>query len=320
MATAASRAAKSARAEVGSQAAATRGERRCGTSSDRSILDEGCDSTTCDDAIRHDYRDLGNCLTVPSNCAISPPRLFFLSLSLSPPRFPLLFLLLHLLRHPPVLLPRDLRLPQQLLPLPGLLRRRLLHRRRRLLHRGDCISETLTFNDAASVDNIAHGCGHNIEGIFVGAAGVYKGVTTSQLDELAAETAAAMTASHPDYASVNVLVLVWVLGRWGVGVGGEVIPVAEAAVGSGGGGVIVDLGTAVTRLETAVRDRFRGVRGVAGGGRGGAVPHALRSESAGERERANVGLGFRWGKSVRLPARNYLVLKVPPLNMSIILK
>ncbi|KAL0910724.1 hypothetical protein M5K25_018807 [Dendrobium thyrsiflorum] len=32
--------------------------------------------------------------------------------------------------------------------------------------------------------------------------GVYKGVTTSQLDELAAETAAAMTANHPDYASL----------------------------------------------------------------------------------------------------------------------
>ncbi|CAI7747647.1 unnamed protein product [Closterium sp. NIES-54] len=30
--------------------------------------------------------------------------------------------------------------------------------------------------------------------------GVYKGVTTSQLDELAAETAAAMTSTHPDYA------------------------------------------------------------------------------------------------------------------------
>lgn len=36
-------------------------------------------------------------------------------------------------------------------------------------------------------------------------AGVYKGVTTSQLDELAAETAAAMTANHPDYASVSLL-------------------------------------------------------------------------------------------------------------------
>lgn len=38
-------------------------------------------------------------------------------------------------------------------------------------------------------------------------AGVYKGVTTSQLDELAAETAAAMTANHPDYASVSFLFL-----------------------------------------------------------------------------------------------------------------
>ena len=31
-------------------------------------------------------------------------------------------------------------------------------------------------------------------------AGVYKGVTTSELDELAAETAASLTATHPDYA------------------------------------------------------------------------------------------------------------------------
>jgi len=29
---------------------------------------------------------------------------------------------------------------------------------------------------------------------------VYKGVTTSELDELAAETAASLTATHPDYA------------------------------------------------------------------------------------------------------------------------
>ncbi|GBF90100.1 ribonucleoside-diphosphate reductase large subunit [Raphidocelis subcapitata] len=34
------------------------------------------------------------------------------------------------------------------------------------------------------------------------AAGVYKGVTTSELDELAAETAAALTSSHPDYATL----------------------------------------------------------------------------------------------------------------------
>jgi hypothetical protein len=35
--------------------------------------------------------------------------------------------------------------------------------------------------------------------------GVYKGVTTSELDELAAETAAALTSTHPDYAVVSVL-------------------------------------------------------------------------------------------------------------------
>ena len=34
-------------------------------------------------------------------------------------------------------------------------------------------------------------------------AGVYKGVTTSELDELAAETAAALTSTHPDYATVS---------------------------------------------------------------------------------------------------------------------
>jgi hypothetical protein len=34
-------------------------------------------------------------------------------------------------------------------------------------------------------------------------AGVYKGVTTSELDELAAETAASMTSHHPDYAVVR---------------------------------------------------------------------------------------------------------------------
>jgi hypothetical protein len=33
--------------------------------------------------------------------------------------------------------------------------------------------------------------------------GVYRGVSTSELDNLAAETAASMTATHPDYALVS---------------------------------------------------------------------------------------------------------------------
>ena len=35
--------------------------------------------------------------------------------------------------------------------------------------------------------------------------GVYKGVTTSELDDLAAETAASLTATHPDYATVSLM-------------------------------------------------------------------------------------------------------------------
>ena len=31
---------------------------------------------------------------------------------------------------------------------------------------------------------------------------MYKGVTTHELDELAAETAASMTAKHPDYSTL----------------------------------------------------------------------------------------------------------------------
>ncbi len=38
-------------------------------------------------------------------------------------------------------------------------------------------------------------------------AGVYKGVTTVELDELAAETAAALTSTHPDYATVCKMLL-----------------------------------------------------------------------------------------------------------------
>lgn len=43
--------------------------------------------------------------------------------------------------------------------------------------------------------------------------GVYEGVTTSELDELAAETAAAMTTTHPDYAIVSATSLIGPLSR-----------------------------------------------------------------------------------------------------------
>ena len=44
--------------------------------------------------------------------------------------------------------------------------------------------------------------------------GVYKGVTTSELDELAAETAASLTATHPDYALVGLCSPLAQVGHW----------------------------------------------------------------------------------------------------------
>ena len=48
--------------------------------------------------------------------------------------------------------------------------------------------------------------------------GVYEGVTTTQLAELASETAAALTANHPDYALVSFFFQkkFWHLGLYGL--------------------------------------------------------------------------------------------------------
>ena len=57
--------------------------------------------------------------------------------------------------------------------------------------------------------SLAYGLHELVEPVLVAqkvAAGVYKGVTTTELDELAAETSAGMTSLHPDYAVVRVAV------------------------------------------------------------------------------------------------------------------
>ncbi|KAK9157852.1 hypothetical protein Scep_004426 [Stephania cephalantha] len=81
----------------------------------------------------------------------------------------------------------------------------------------------------------------------------------------------------------------------GSGSGGRGDSVAEAAVGRrrrsdcgfGDGG---------DELETTVRDGFRGCEGLPEAGGVAPVPHALRSESAGERERATLDLDFGGGE------------------------
>merc|ERR1719182_1049538 len=71
--------------------------------------------------------------------------------------------------------------------------------------KGDCRKEPVHFDKITSrISRLAYGLNPEFcDPILVSqkvTAGVYKGVTTSELDELAAETAASMTTTHPDYA------------------------------------------------------------------------------------------------------------------------
>uniref|UniRef100_A0A6A7GA80 Ribonucleoside-diphosphate reductase n=4 Tax=Hirondellea gigas TaxID=1518452 RepID=A0A6A7GA80_9CRUS len=63
--------------------------------------------------------------------------------------------------------------------------------------------EAVHFDKITSrIKKLAWGLSHHVEPVTVAqkvCAGVYKGVTTSELDELAAQTAAHMVTSHPDY-------------------------------------------------------------------------------------------------------------------------
>ncbi|KAK9091188.1 hypothetical protein Sjap_024365 [Stephania japonica] len=202
---------------------------------------------------------------------------------------------------------------------------------------GDYVSETLTLGNAA-VDNIAIGCGHDNEGLFVAAAGLLglgagsfsfpsqiktpsfsyclvdrdsNSASTLQFGISAPFTSNDVTTPLLKNRQMDTFYFVELAG---IGVGGETVTVtvsAEAA-GGGGGGVIVDSGTAVTRLQTAVyeavRDKFRsGAAGLPGAG--GVALFDTCYDLSGRQSVSvpTVDLHFAGGKAVRLPARNYLV-------------
>jgi ribonucleoside-diphosphate reductase alpha chain len=66
--------------------------------------------------------------------------------------------------------------------------------------------ETVKFDKVTSrIQRLCYGLSHHVEPVVVAMKvieGIYEGVTTSELDNLAAETAACLTTKHPDYASL----------------------------------------------------------------------------------------------------------------------
>uniref|UniRef100_A0ACD5TS11 Uncharacterized protein n=1 Tax=Avena sativa TaxID=4498 RepID=A0ACD5TS11_AVESA len=206
--------------------------------------------------------------------------------------------------------------------------------------------ETLTFGDSTPVQGVAIGCGHRNHGLFIGAAGLL-GLgwgpmsLVGQLGGAAGGAFSYCLASLGPDANTGSLVLgrsdampvgaVWVpllrnaqapsfyyVGLTGLGVGGERLPLDSDLFGlaeDGGGGVVMDTGTAVTRLPpdayAALRDAFTDAVG-------GGLPRApgvslfdtcydLSGYASVRVPTVALYFGRDEGTALTLPARNLLV-------------
>ncbi|GMN38797.1 hypothetical protein TIFTF001_008022 [Ficus carica] len=202
---------------------------------------------------------------------------------------------------------------------------------------GDFITETITL-DSASVSNVAIGCGHTNEGLFIGAAGLLGlggGALSlpSQLnaksfsyclvdrDSDSASTLEFDAAFPPNAVTAPLnrnpeLDTFLYIGMEGLSVGGEVLPIPTSLFqvdGNGNGGIIVDSGTAVTRLQTdayvALRDAFvRGTGHLQSTDGGVALFDTCYDLSSKTSVNVpTVSFNFVGGKVLQLPAKNFLI-------------
>jgi aspartyl protease family protein len=203
---------------------------------------------------------------------------------------------------------------------------------------GDFASETITLGNSQPVPSVAVGCGHDNEGLFVGAAGLLAmgGGPLSFPSQISAksfsyclvdrdsQSASTLELSSDGGEAADVMAPLlknskletfYYVGLSGISVGGELLSIPESsfAMGErGSGGIIVDSGTAVTRLQTeaynALRDAF-----IAGAR---SLPHAdgfslfdTCYDLSGRTsvEVPTVAFHFGSGNELKLPAKNYLI-------------
>ncbi|XP_021726594.1 protein ASPARTIC PROTEASE IN GUARD CELL 1-like [Chenopodium quinoa] len=207
---------------------------------------------------------------------------------------------------------------------------------------GDFITETITFDGGDTIHDIAIGCGHNNDGFFTRATGLLglgggslslpsqinatsfsyclvdrESNSTSSLNF---NTNASILPADPTLITAPLLSnptteTFYYLGLTGLSVGGTTlsIPTRSFVIDKdGSGGVIIDTGTAVTRLESRVyellRDEFR--KGTSHLPTTDEVAifdtcYNLRGQES--VEVPAVELHFAGGKSLALPAKNYVI-------------
>lgn len=201
---------------------------------------------------------------------------------------------------------------------------------------GDFVTETVTIG-SSSVESIAIGCGHNNQGLFVGAAGLlglgggslsFPGQLNATsfsyclVDRDSDESSTLDFDSPFPVNSVTAPLLrnpefytFYYVGLVGIGVGGELLPIPESSFDmdlAGNGGIIVDSGTAVTRLQSDVynllRDAFvRGTQGLPAANDVSLFDTCYDLSSMRSVEVPTVSFHFPEGKVLVLPAKNYLI-------------
>ncbi|KAL2905624.1 Protein ASPARTIC PROTEASE IN GUARD CELL 1 [Bienertia sinuspersici] len=202
---------------------------------------------------------------------------------------------------------------------------------------GDFVTETVSFGSSGRVPKVAIGCGHENEGLFVGAAGLLglgggplsltsqikatsfsyclvdrDSPKSSALEFNAVKPADSVTAPLLKSNKVNTF---YYVGLTGFSVGGQQISIPPSLFGmddSGSGGVIVDSGTAVTRLPSqaysSLRDSFtRLTQHLKPTGNVALFDTCYDFSSLSSVKVPTVALHFAGGQTLDLPAKNYLI-------------
>ncbi|GLT73082.1 hypothetical protein SLA2020_449640 [Shorea laevis] len=201
---------------------------------------------------------------------------------------------------------------------------------------GEFVTETITLG-STPINNIAIGCGHNNEGLFIGAAGLLGlgGGSLSFPSQLNASSFSyCLVDRDSDSASTlefnaplppnavtapllrnDQLDTFLYLGLTGISVGGNLLPIPESTfkiANSGDGGVIVDSGTAITRLQTdaynSLRDTFvKETKDLPKVASVALFDTCYDLSSRTSVEVPTVSFHFPEGKVLPLPAKNYLI-------------
>ncbi|CAE5967732.1 unnamed protein product [Arabidopsis arenosa] len=204
---------------------------------------------------------------------------------------------------------------------------------------GELATDTVTFGNSGKLNDVALGCGHDNEGLFTGAAGLLGlgGGALSITNQMKATSFSyclvdrdSGKSSSLDFNSVQLgsgdatapllrnqkIDTFYYVGLSGFSVGGQKVIMPDAIFdvdASGSGGVILDCGTAVTRLQTqaynSLRDAFlklttnlkKGTSSIS------LFDTCYDFSSLSTVKVPTVAFHFTGGKSLDLPAKNYLI-------------